>query len=133
MMRRFPQIGLALLGSLAVLAAQEPNHEEVLGKLLGSLQGIGKTLEGITDEATATSARPELKKQVDEFRETRKMSEQVAPPSPEARDKIAKAWQSKFIEVRKVLEAQIARVQRVPGGKATLEELKPVFEPAEKK
>jgi hypothetical protein len=133
MMRRFPQIGLALLCSAAIVAAQEPSHEEVLTKLLGSLQGIGKTLEGITDEATATSARPELKKQVDEFRATRKLSEQVAPPSPESREKIAKDWQPKFIAVRKVLESQIARVQRVPGGKASLDELKAVLEPAEKK
>jgi hypothetical protein len=124
----------ALLSSLALAAAaQEPNHDEVLGKLLGSLQAIGKTLEGVTDEATATSARPELKKQAEELVQTRKLSEQVPPPSPEAREKIAKDWQPKFVEVRKVLEAQIARVQRVPGGKATLDELKSVFEPTEKK
>ncbi|HEX3316155.1 MAG TPA: hypothetical protein VHR72_14755, partial [Gemmataceae bacterium] len=99
-----------------------------LGKMLGSLQAIGKSLEGITDEATATSVRPELKKQAQEFREARKLSEQVPPPTAEMREKIEKAWQPKFVAVRKVLEAQIARVQRVPGGKETLEELKPVFE-----
>ena len=133
---RIPRIAIGfgtLLLSLALVVAQEPNHEEVLGKLLGSLQAIGKSLEGITDEATATSARPELKKQAQEFREVRKLSEQVPPPSPEAREKIAKTWQPKFVEVRKTLEAQIARVQRVPGGKATLEELKVVFETNEKK
>jgi hypothetical protein len=125
---------VAFLSSLGlVAAAQGPNHEEVLGKLLGSLQAIGKTLEGITDEATATSARPELKKEAVEFGEIRKQSEQVPPPSPETREKIAKDWQPKFVEVRKMLEAQIARVQRVPGGMAALDELKPVFEPAEKK
>jgi hypothetical protein len=136
MMRPSPiAIGLAasLFSLTLVAAAQEPNHEEVLGKLLGSLQAIGKTLEGITDEATATTARPELKKEAVEFGEIRKQSEQVPPPSPEARDRIAKAWQPKFVEVRKTLEAQIARVQRVPGGEACLAELKSVFEPAGKK
>jgi hypothetical protein len=136
MTRSLPRIAIgigALFCSFVLVAAQEPNHEEVLGKLLGSLQAIGKSLEGITDEATATSARPDLKKRAQDFREARKLSEQASPPSPEEREKIAKTWQPKFVEIRKMLEAQIARVQRVPGGKATLEELKPVFEPTEKK
>jgi hypothetical protein len=127
-MRRLMPIGVgAILCFVAAVLSQEPNHEEVLGKMLGSLQAIGKSLEGITDEATATSARPELKKQAEEFLETRKKSEQVPPPSPEARDRIAKAWQPKFVEVRKVLEMRIALVRRVPGGKAALDELKNVF------
>jgi hypothetical protein len=135
MTRAVPRIAIgigALLCSLALVAGQEPNHEEMLGKLLGSLQAIGKTLEGITDEATATSARPELKKQAEEFRQTRELSKSVPPPTPETREKL-KAWQPKFIEIRKTLESQIARVQRVPGGKGALEELKSVFESTEKK
>jgi hypothetical protein len=136
MTRSLPRIAIGigtLLGSLVLVGAQEPSHEEVLGKMLGSLQAIGKSLEGITDEATATSARPDLKKQAQEFREAKKLSEQVPPPTPEAREKIQKDWQPKLVEVRKVLEAQIARVQRVPGGKGALEELKSVFEPNGKK
>jgi hypothetical protein len=148
MMRRFPPFAigfaailfpLALTGGTQEAKAQEANtqeakREEVLGKLLGSLQQIAKTLEGVTDEATAKSAGPELKKQADEFRQTRKLSEQVPPPpSREAREKIAKDWAPKFVAVRKTLELQIARVQRVDGGNALLAELRTVIEPTEKK
>jgi hypothetical protein len=125
-------LGVVLLSS-AVLAAQDPTHEEILGKMLGSLEQMGKTLGAINDETTATSARPELKKLADEFRETRKMSETVVPPNPEEREKIAKAWGPKFLQVRKVLEAELARVRRIPGGKETVEELRVVFETSGKK
>ena len=122
-------LGLALVLATGFAFGQgDVKHEEVLQKLLGSLQGITKTLEGVTDEATAQSARPELKKQAEEFRTTRKQSEAVPPPTPEARDRIAKEYQPKFVTARKELLAQTARVQRVPGGTAALQEIRGVFE-----
>jgi hypothetical protein len=103
-------------------------HEDILQKLLGTLQEITKTLGTIKDDASAQAARPDLKKQAEDFRETRKQSEKVPPPTPEARERIAKEFQPKFIAAKKELIAEMARVQRVPGGLAALQEIRSVLE-----
>ena len=115
-----PAIGLAQEG--------DAKYEEVLQSLLGNLKQIAKTLESVTDEATGEAARPELKKQTEEFKATRKKSEELAPPAPETRDRISKKHQPEFEKARKELIAQMARVQRVPGGKAALQEIRSVLE-----
>jgi len=115
----------------ALVVAQEgadARYEEVLQKLLGSINQIGKTLEGITDEKSADAARPDLRKATEEFRATRKKSEELAPPAPEVRERISKKYQPEFEKARKDLVGQVARVQRVPGGKAALAEIRGVFE-----
>src|SRR3954451_13200666 len=114
----------------ALLLGQDADarYEEVLQKLLASLGQITKTLEGVTDEKSAEAARPELRKATDEFRATRKKSEELAPPAAEARERISKKYQPELEKARKQLVAQVARVQRVPGGKTALAEIRGVFE-----
>ena len=127
MLRPLASLATILLSSI-VFQAGEVKHEDVLQKMLGSLQQITKTLEGVTDNQSAEAAQPELKKQAQEFRDTRKRSEELPPPMPEERDRIAKEWQPKFVKARKELVAEIARVQRVPGGKESLQEIRDIFD-----
>jgi len=112
----------------AAQGADDAKYEDVLQKLLGTLGAITKTLEGVTDADTAKAAHPELRKHAEEFRTTRKQSEDVAPPSPEARERVSKKYQPEFEKARKDLVAQVARVQRVPGGTAALQEIRSVFD-----
>ena len=122
-------LGLSLLlPTLGFAQDGDAKFEEVLQGLLGNLKQITKTLESVTDEATGEAARPELKKQAEEFKATRKKSEELAPPVQETRDRISKKYQPEFEKARKELIAQMARVQRVPGGKGALQEIRSVLE-----
>jgi len=112
----------------ALVFAQDASYEELLQKLLGSLTQITKTLEGITDEKSAETSRPDLRKATEEFRATRKKSEELAPPAAEVRERISKKYQPEFEKARKELVGQEARVRRIPGGKAALAEIRGVFE-----
>lgn len=116
---------------MAMALAQEatsPKYEEVLTKMVETLDGITKTLEMIVDEESAKSQTPELREKAATFLATRKQSESVAPPSPDERDRLAKAFRPQFEKSRKDLIGQIARVQRVPGGVAALQAIRGVFE-----
>lgn len=130
MAARLLSASLILALSALVLAQEgaDAKYEEVLQKLLGSIGQINKTLETITDEKSADAARPELRKATEEFRATRKKSEDLAPPAAEVRERISKKYQPDFEKTRKELVAQVARVQRIPGGKAALAEIRGVFE-----
>jgi len=123
-------LAVALLAPLLGLAqdAADARYEEVLQKLLDSLGQITKTLETVTDDASAQAARPELRKQSDEFRATRKKSEELAPPAPEVRERVSKKYRPEFEKVQKQLTAQAVRVQLLPGGRAALEEIRGVLE-----
>lgn len=129
MMTRILSSVVCVLSSAALIAQDaDARYEEVLQKLLGGLQSITKTLEGITDEKSAEAARPELRKATEEFRATRKKSAELAPPATEVRERISKKYQPEFEKARKELVGQTARVQRLPGGKAALAEIRGVFE-----
>lgn len=123
-------IAVLLLPALGVAVQEEADakYEAVLQKLLGTIGQISKTLETVKDEKSGQEARPELRKQTEEFRATRKKSEELAPPSPEVRERIGKKYQPEFEKARKELAGQVARVQRVPGGPAVLQEIRGVFE-----
>ncbi len=109
----------------------EAKYEEVLQKLNDTLKQMSKTLELIVDEDTAKSNRSALRVQAETFIAARKQSQEMAPPSPETREKLAQKYRAEFEKSRKILVGQIARVERVPGGNATLQEIRGVFEKKE--
>jgi hypothetical protein len=122
---------LALLTASAFAFSQDAGdakYEETLVKLLETMGQMTKTLEMIVDEPSAKAQRAPLKEQVEVFLKTRKESESLAPPSADVRDKLAQKFRPEFEKSRKTLVAQIARVQRVPGGTATLQDLRDIFE-----
>lgn len=131
MHRSLPIAILLLIASTLAISAQDTDdakYEDVLQMLLGSIGQITKSLEKVTDSDSAQSVRVELRKQTEEFRDIRKKSEALAPPSTEAKERISKKYQPEFEKARKALAAQIARVQRVPGGTPALLEIRGVFE-----
>ena len=108
--------------------AGPPKYEDVLVKMVETLGQMTKTLELIVDEETAKTSQLALKGQAETFVATRKQSENLAPPSIEERERLAKGFRPQFEKSRKELIGQIARVQRVPGGNAVLQDLRSVFE-----
>jgi hypothetical protein len=106
-------------------------YEEVLQKLVDTMGQITKTLTMIVDEETAKSTRSVLRVQAATFVAVRKQSEELAPPSAEAREKLAQKFRPELEKSRKALVGQVARVQRVPGGAATLQEIRAVFDKKE--
>jgi hypothetical protein len=114
-------------------AKGEPSkYEEVLQKLVETMGKMTKTLALVVDEETAKSNRSVLKEHAAAFIEARKQSQSLAPPSAEAKEKLAKKFRPEIEKSQKQLVAEVARVQRVPGGNAALQEIRGVFEKKEK-
>lgn len=129
---------LALVMGLMVSSAwaqesDDAKYEEVLQKLVAGLGEMTKVLELVVDEDTAKSNTSALRVQAEAFIESRKMSRDLAPPSAQVREKLAEKYRPEFEKARKEILAQIARVQRVPGGNVALQEIRGVFEKDEKK
>ena len=110
---------------------EPPKYEDVLQKLVDTMGKMTKTLALVVDEETAKSNRSVLRAQANEFIETRKQSRELAPPSAEAKEKLAQKFRPEIEKSRKELIAQVARVQRVSGGNATLQEIRGVFDKKE--
>ncbi len=108
--------------------AGEAKYEETLQKLVDIMTQMSKTLDMIVDEDTAKSNRSALRVQSEAFLAARKQSQDYAPPTAEAREKLAQKFRPQFEKLRKVVVGHIARVQRVPGGNASLQEIRSVFE-----
>jgi FtsZ-interacting cell division protein ZipA len=106
----------------------ESKYEETLQQLLDSLSQMTKTLAMVVDEESAKSNRSVLRVHAVSFQTARKQSQDLAPPAPDVKEKLAKKYRPEIEKSRKELVAQIARVQRVPGGNATLQEIRGVFE-----
>jgi hypothetical protein len=106
----------------------EEKYEEVLRKLLDTLDQTTKTLEKIVDEDSAKANTMDLREQASAFIAARKQSETLAPPSTEVRERLAAKYRHQFEKVRKVLGGQVARVATVPGGNTALQEIRGVFE-----
>lgn len=121
--------GLTLVFAVAGLAQDgDAKYEETLRGLVTHLADISKILEGVTNEPSAQAAAPQLKEKADGYLALRKKSEEIPPPNAEVRDRLAKKYRPEFEKARKEVVGQIARVQRVPGGLAALQEIRGVFE-----
>ena len=70
----------------------------------------------------------DLRDQAAAFIAARKKSQELLPPSNETRERLAAKYRPIFEKARKTLVGQIARVERVPGGNAVLQEIRGVFE-----
>ena len=121
-----------LVVPLTLAIGQDPTgdakYEESLQKLVDLMSQMSKTLEMVVDEDTAKSNRSALRVQSESFLAARKQSQDYAPPSAETREKLAQKFRPQFEKLRKVVVGHIARVQRIPGGNATLQEIRGVFE-----
>lgn len=124
-----------LLLPVAALTAQdagEAKYEEVLQKLVDTMGQITKTLEAVIDEETAKASKMPLREQADTFLAARKQSQDLVPPSNEVRERLANKYRPEIEKSYKRLAGQIARVERVPGGNAALQEIRSVFEKNER-
>jgi hypothetical protein len=108
---------------------KEPaKYEDVLQSLVDTMGKITKTLALVVDEETAKANKPALRTQAAEFIEARKKSRELAPPVGDAKEKLAQKFRPEIEKSRKELTAQVARVQRVPGGNLALQEIRAVFD-----
>ena len=126
-------LALGLLGSAALAGDDDSaRREQIVKSMLTAMGKLTKTLSGVKDEETARSSRGELKKAADEWLSLRRRAEGVAPPSTKESEKLAKEYRAKLDEAQKLLFAQIARVQQIPGGKEALTDLAKAFARKEK-
>ena len=78
--------------AIAQDSSSEAKYKEVVEKMIASMTQITETLESISDEDTARAKRSVLRVQVNSFLDARKMSEAIAPPSAEVREKLGRVW-----------------------------------------
>jgi hypothetical protein len=109
-------------------AKGDSKYEDTLKRLVESMSKMTKTLALIVDEETAKENRSVLRVEAAVFIEARKKSQDLAPPSAEEREKLAQKYRLEIEKTRKELVGQVARVQRVPGGNAALQEIRDVFD-----
>jgi len=108
---------------------KEPaKYEDVLQTLVDTMGKMTKTLALVVDEETSKSNKAALRMQAAEFIEARKKSRELAPPVGDAKEKLAAKFRGEIEKSRKELAAQVARVQRVPGGNLALQEIRGVFD-----
>ncbi|MBM4067910.1 MAG: hypothetical protein FJ271_03060 [Planctomycetes bacterium] len=119
--------GCILLGVVALVCGQEAAEikpSDIVKETLEIMEKISKQLAAVKDEDSAKAARSELKSSVTRWLEMRKRAEKLKPPASKAeRDRLDKEFRGKLVNANKKLRAEIARVDRVPGGRDALKEL----------
>jgi hypothetical protein len=123
---------LAFLAAVSWAGDDGGRFESVVKSMLGAMGKMTQVLTTITDEDTAKSARPELKKVAQEWSALRKRAEDTPPPTKQEKDRLAQAYKSKVEDAQKKLFNEIGRVQLIPGGKDALTELAKSLTPAKK-
>jgi len=116
-----------LLAALCLAGDNGARLEDIVKTMLATMDKITSTLATIKDEETGKAAHPDLKKGAQEWLALRKRAENVAPPTKEEKERLAKEYKPRLEEAQKKLCGEIARVQTVPGGKGVLLELSKVM------
>lgn len=113
-----------LVGVLALSArAGESEHAALAKGMLDALGQVVKALRGISDEDSASAARPELKKLGLRLDGLRRKALAAKQPSKAEKDRLEKDFQPKFDEVLMQLRLESTRVKGISGGAEALREL----------
>jgi hypothetical protein len=95
----------------------------VVVAVLKSSQEMTKTLVLITDEASAQTQRPELKKAAEQFVALRDKAAALPQPDQSERLRIAELYQKKLSQAVELWRSEMRRVRAIPGGSEALQEL----------
>src|ERR1043165_1128829 len=120
-------IGLLLVAAGFGMAGEEPTHEQVIQKMIGSLNEISKILKSIEPEDTAKKARSELRKAATNWIEARAKAAKMQPPERQEKERLAKIYKPKIDEALKKLFVEMGRVEVIPGGKEALKEISEIL------
>lgn len=101
-------------------------HEAVVKEMLAGIDKLTAVLATIKDEATATEARPELKKAVTAFLATRKKAASLPQPGAQERDRVSRAYRKKLADAVNRYLQERGRVSRIAAGRDALAELAPL-------
>ncbi len=104
--------------------AKVVGFEDVIKEMLAIMQDMTTTLETVTDQVSAGTAKPVLRKVAKRFVDIRRQARKMKPPTPEEKQILEKAYKAKLQSAQLKLFGQIARVKRIEGGQQALEELK---------
>src|SRR5947208_3204047 len=94
-------MGALTLAAAGLLVAGQPQpspHEAVLKDMLATLGDINKALKGITDEETATAARPPLRDAAKKLQALRKRADALKQPEKDEKDRLETAYRVKLEE-----------------------------------
>ncbi len=121
--------GLALLLLTVLLSPVRAGSEfeNIVKKMLGTMEGLTTTLGTIRGEETAKAAKPELRKQASQWAEIKKKADGLPPPSKEEKERLAKEYKTKLEEAQKNLFKEVRRVMDVAGGREALLEISSVL------
>lgn len=117
-----------VFGWVCCAAAQEQpmpqsRYEEVVAEGLKNLQQMTKTLELIMDEASAQTARPDLKKLAEQFVALRARAAALPQPDQAERQRLVELYQKKLVEAVERWRSEMRRVRLISGGPEALQEL----------
>ncbi|MCI0682284.1 MAG: hypothetical protein L0Y71_09285 [Gemmataceae bacterium] len=126
-MKALPSIAVvfALVGLAA--AGGAPTHDDVIKRMLATLDKITTKLASITNRESADAAKPELQKSAKDWLATRAQAEKLPPPSREQKEKLEKEFKGKLEAAQKKLAGEVIRVKNIPGGPEALQEIRSVL------
>jgi hypothetical protein len=104
-------------------ATQGSPYEQLLKQVLQSVDKVTVTLETIKDEESAAAAKPDLRKAATLFLEAKAKGDKMQPPEKDEKVRLEKMYKPKLKESMEKMNAQVTRVQFIPGGKDALKEI----------
>lgn len=123
MLQRAGSLGIVLFTFIVLAAGEGSPHEKIMQDMIGAFDAIAASLKTITDEDTATAAKPALKKGNDAFVDARKRAAKLPAPEKDEKIRLEKLYKPKIEESLKKMNMEITRVEMVPGGKDALKEI----------
>lgn len=122
----FSTIAVFILIGLAA-AGGEPTHDDVIKRMLATLDKITTTLASINNQESADAAKPELHKSGKEWLAVRAQAEKLPPPSRQQKHRLEKEFKGKLEAAQKKLAGEVIRVKNIPGGSEALKEIRSVL------
>jgi hypothetical protein len=125
--RLFAALALGMFCITAPALGQEDKrikaYETILDNLLLAIGDMTDALKRIEDIDTVDKGHAQFRNAVTKFLEFRKEAEKLKLPDKKQREEIIEKYRDKLAGQMDALRAEVARVQRIPGGKKVLEEL----------
>jgi hypothetical protein len=112
---------LALLAGLLAGCGAGDTHDQIMADQLAGIKELNVILEGVTDEASAKAAAPQVDAWVGRMKGLKQRSEALAPPSPEEERVLKEKYEPQMKELMASFGPNMMRIAFNPSLAAHLQ------------
>jgi len=116
-------IALAMVLTLSLCAGCGDSREDLAEESVDTLKDLVATLDGVKDEASAKSAKPELEKLVKQLNDLNERQEKLGMPDEAEFKKIEEKHGKEMEELQRKLVSSMLRIQFDPKIQAVLSDI----------